>query len=121
MLVGMAPAHPETHHGGTVPVIAVIGGGASGTLAAVQVLRRAAAAGLPLRVLLIDRDGRHGRGRAYATADPAHLLNSPAGRMSAIAGDPGHLERWARAAGITHDGFLARRDYGRYLGALLAD
>jgi uncharacterized NAD(P)/FAD-binding protein YdhS len=121
MLVSMAAADSRPYPAGPAPVIAVIGGGASGTLTAVQVLRRAAVAGLPARVLLIDRDGRHGRGRAYATADPAHLLNSPAGRMSGIAGDPGHLERWARAAGVTHDGFLSRRDYGRYLSGLLAD
>jgi uncharacterized NAD(P)/FAD-binding protein YdhS len=106
---------------GNGPVAAIIGGGASGTLAAVQLLRRAAATGLPLRVLLIDRDGRHGPGRAYATTDPRHLLNSPAIRMSALPGDPGHLVRWAQARGIEHDGFLARRDYGRYLGELLAD
>jgi uncharacterized NAD(P)/FAD-binding protein YdhS len=103
------------------PTVAITGGGASGTLAAVQLLRRAGAAGLPLRVLLIDRDGRHGRGRAYSTTDPGHLLNSPAGRMSALPGDPGHLARWAQAEGIAHDGFLARRDYGRYLAGLLAD
>jgi uncharacterized NAD(P)/FAD-binding protein YdhS len=40
--------------------------------------------------------------------------------MSAVAGDPGHLIRWAAAAGISHDGFLTRRDYGRYLRDLLS-
>jgi uncharacterized NAD(P)/FAD-binding protein YdhS len=101
------------------PVIAIVGGGASGTLAAVHLLRLAADAP-PLRILLIDRHGRHGRGRAYATTHPAHLLNSPAQSMSAVAGDPGHLTRWAATAGISHDGFLTRRDYGRYLRDLLS-
>ena len=109
------------HLPGDGPTVAIIGGGASGTLAAVQLLRRAGAAARPLRVLLIDRDGRHGLGRAYSTAHPGHLLNSPAGRMSALPGDPDHLARWAKAQGIQHDGFLARRDYGRYLAELLAD
>ncbi|HMH91960.1 MAG TPA: FAD/NAD(P)-binding protein [Streptosporangiaceae bacterium] len=109
------------HLPGDGPTVAIIGGGASGTLAAVQLLRRAGAAALPLRVVLIDRDGRHGLGRAYSTTHPCHLLNSPAGRMSALPGDPGHLARWAQAEGIQHDGFLARRDYGRYLAGLLAD
>jgi len=101
-------------------VIAVIGGGASGTLATVYLLREAAARRLPLRVALIDRHGRHGLGQAYSTAHPAHLLNSPAGAMSALAGDPGHLSRWAAEAGLPRDGFLPRSAYGRYLTELLA-
>jgi len=40
--------------------------------------------------------------------------------MSALAGDPGHLTRWAAAAGLPHDGFLPRRAYGRYLTDSLA-
>src|SRR5580693_297877 len=74
---------------------------------------------MPARLLLIDRDGRHGLGRAYATTYPCHLLNSPVTRMSAVAGEPDHLERWAAARQIAHDGFLSRRDYGRYLLDLL--
>jgi uncharacterized NAD(P)/FAD-binding protein YdhS len=102
------------------PVIAVIGGGASGTLAAVYLLREAGSRRMPLRVALIDRHGRHGLGRAYSTAHPAHLLNSPAGAMSALAGDPAHLTRWAAGAGLPDDGFLPRSAYGRYLTELLA-
>jgi uncharacterized NAD(P)/FAD-binding protein YdhS len=101
--------------------VAVIGGGASGTLAAVYLLQAAAAARVPLRIALIDRHGRHGLGQAYATSNPAHLLNSPADRMSAVADDPGHLVRWAAASGIEHDGFLPRPAFGRYLSELLAD
>jgi uncharacterized NAD(P)/FAD-binding protein YdhS len=74
-----------------------------------------------LRIALIDRWGQHGLGRAYATAHPAHLLNSPVDRMSAVADDAGHLARWAEVNGITHDGFLSRPDFGRYLRELLAD
>jgi uncharacterized NAD(P)/FAD-binding protein YdhS len=102
-------------------VVTVIGGGASGTLTAFYLLREAAAARVPLRIALIDRNGRHGLGQAYATSNAAHLLNSRAERMSAVAGDPGHLVRWAAARGIEHGGFLPRADYGRYLNELLAD
>jgi uncharacterized NAD(P)/FAD-binding protein YdhS len=101
-------------------VIAVAGGGASGTLAAIYLLREAAGRQLPLRVALIDRHGRHGLGQAYSTTHPAHLLNSPAGAMSAVTGDPGHLTRWAAGAGLPPDGFLPRSAYGRYLTELLA-
>jgi uncharacterized NAD(P)/FAD-binding protein YdhS len=102
------------------PVIAIIGGGASGTLVTVNLLREAAARHLPLRVVLIDRHGRHGLGQAYSTTHPDHLLNSPTGAMSALVDDRGHLARWAAEAGWPDDGFLPRRAYGRYLTELLA-
>ena len=102
------------------PVIAIIGGGASGTLTAIHLLRLAVA-GRPMHIVLIDRDGRHGLGQAYATTHHRHLLNSPADTMSAVAGDPGHLLRWAGANGIAHDWFLRRSDYGRYLRETLAE
>ncbi len=101
-------------------MIAIVGGGASGTLTAIYLLREAASRRTPLRVALIDRHGRHGLGQAYSTRHPAHLLNSPSDAMSALVGDPGHLTRWAAAAGLPHDGFLPRRDYGRYLTDSLA-
>jgi uncharacterized NAD(P)/FAD-binding protein YdhS len=107
--------------GGARPVIAIIGGGASGTLTAIHLLRLAAARRQGMRIALIDREGRHGRGPAYSTAHPGHLLNSPAATMSALTGDPGHLLRWARAQGIAHDGFPPRSAYGRYLCDTLAD
>jgi len=106
---------------GRGPVIAVIGGGASGTLAAVHLLRAAVARRVPLRIALIDRLGRHGLGQAYATTNPDHLLNAPAGRMSALAGDPEHLVRWAAGHGFPTPGFLPRTVYGRYLRDLLGD
>ena len=40
---------------GRGPLIAVIGGGASGTLTAIHLLRAAAAQQYPLRIALIDR------------------------------------------------------------------
>jgi uncharacterized NAD(P)/FAD-binding protein YdhS len=100
---------------GQEPVIAIVGGGASGTLAAFYLLREAANRRTPLRIALIDWHGRHGLGQAYSTTHPAHLLNSPTAAMSALAGDPGHLARWAVQAGLPGDGFLPRRAYGRYL------
>lgn len=113
--------------------IAIIGGGASGTLTAVQLLRHAASRGRPLRISLIDEHGRHGLGQAYSTEDPAHLLNAMAGQMSALPGDPDHLISWAadnassagpaatNAGAVTNTTFLSRLDYGRYLRDTLAD
>jgi uncharacterized NAD(P)/FAD-binding protein YdhS len=100
--------------------VAVIGGGASGTLAAVHLLRSATAQRYQLRVVVIDRYGRHGLGQAYSTTHPAHLLNATAGQMSALAGDPDHLVRWAGPAAAGGSRFLARQLYGRYLRDTLA-
>lgn len=104
--------------------VAVVGAGASGTLAAVHLLRAAADRGRPLRLVLVDRNGEFGPGRAYRTDDPEHLLNTPAARMSALADDPDHFVRWNRGRGRDVDGgaFLPRGEYGRYLTeALLAE
>ena len=113
--------HDVDHAADRGPVVAVVGGGASGTLAVIHLLRSAAAERRPLRIIMIDRHGRHGLGQAYSTTHPAHLLNTPIGQMSALAGDPDHLVRWADAAGLQHDGFLPRRAYGRYLRDTLSD
>ena len=111
----------EPGPGGRGLAVAVIGGGASGALAVVHLLRAAAGTGCPLRIALIDRLGRHGLGQAYSTTCPEHLLNATADRMSAVAGHPGHLSRWAAAAGLPPRGFLPRAAYGRYLLDTLDD
>jgi uncharacterized NAD(P)/FAD-binding protein YdhS len=98
--------------GGREPLVAIIGGGASGTLAAIHLMRESARRRRPLRIALIDRLGRHALGQAYSTTHPDHLLNAPASQMSALADDPGHLVRWAAA---DPQAFLQRRRYGSYL------
>lgn len=106
--------------------IAIIGGGASGTLLAAQLLRRASA---PLRVLLFERMSEAGGGVAYGTAFAGHLLNVPAGRMSAFPDQPAHFLEWAAAragtagfpASIAAGDFLPRQLFSRYLTDVLAD
>ncbi|WP_344919674.1 FAD/NAD(P)-binding protein [Streptosporangium oxazolinicum] len=104
------------------PTVAVVGGGASGTLAAVHLLREARARAMPLEVVLIDQYGRHALGQAYSTTDPHHLLNACANKMSGLEDDPGHLLRWALDDGldVSDSDYLPRRTYGRYLRDLLA-
>ncbi len=105
--------------GNTHTTIAVVGGGCSGSLAAVQLVRAAASG---VRVALIERGPRFARGIAYGTGCPQHLLNVPAGRMSALPDDPSHFLRWASArdATLTSDSFARRALYGEYLESLLA-
>jgi uncharacterized NAD(P)/FAD-binding protein YdhS len=60
-----------------------------------------------------------GRGVAYSTTEPAHLLNVPAEGMSAWAGDPDHFARRFEAEGGDRHGFAQRRFFARYLGEML--
>ncbi|PPU06855.1 FAD/NAD(P)-binding protein [Xanthomonas arboricola] len=66
-------------------VIAIVGGGASGVLVALQLLRQAVA---PVQIVLIEPHPVLGEGVAYSTTRPEHLLNVPAARMSALVDAP---------------------------------
>jgi uncharacterized NAD(P)/FAD-binding protein YdhS len=96
--------------------VAVIGAGASGALQALHLKRGGA------EVSLIERGPAPGRGVAYGTKRPEHLLNVPARRMSAFSDDPDHFTRWfeGRAGGGAED-FAPRMLYGDYLQGLLAE
>jgi uncharacterized NAD(P)/FAD-binding protein YdhS len=105
--------------------IAIVGGGASGTLTAVQLLAHATAREIPVDITLIDAHGRHGLGLAYSTTHPGHLLNAMARQMSALPDDPDHLVRWTAASlapgrTLSASTFLPRRAYGQYLRDTLA-
>jgi uncharacterized NAD(P)/FAD-binding protein YdhS len=95
-----------------VPV-AIVGGGASGTILAAQLARRG------IESALIDGSGRAGKGVAYSTTEPAHLLNVRAEGMSAWAGDSEHFARRFAAEGGEPRGFAQRRLFGSYLGEIL--
>lgn len=97
--------------------VAIIGGGAAGVLVALRLLADPA---LPLRIALVDPAAEPGGGAAYATAQATHLLNVPAGRMSAFQDDPGHFVRYLAVRGYGEaetlpTAFVPRRAYGRYL------
>lgn len=102
------------------PVVAIVGGGFSGTLVAVNLTRLAR--GRPLRVLLFERRERFARGVAYGTSCPQHLLNVPAGMMSALPDEPDHFLGWlqARDPSAQRGTFAPRQLYGEYLEDLLS-
>jgi len=99
-----------------VPTIAVVGGGASGSITTVHTIR-SWADGTPLRIVMYDARGRPGRGVAYGTDDRSHLLNVPAARMSALADEATHFLDWlaTRDADATAWTFAPRATYGEYL------
>ena len=106
--------------------IAVVGAGFSGTLTALHLLTRTS----DRQILLCERNDRFGRGTAYGTIDPGHLLNVRASNMSAFPDRPDHFVRWLERTG-PHDAaemrqtpagtFVSRQLYGSYLTALLQD
>lgn len=104
--------------------IAIIGGGFSGTMTAVNLARLSPA---PLRVTLLNPGSPAGRGIAYGTRRPEHLLNVAARNMSALADHPNHFLEWLRTRteyadvpeAELRETYLPRRVYGDYLRGLL--
>ena len=95
--------------------VAIVGAGYSGTIAAVEIARAAPGAA----IILIEKSGCFAQGAAYGTRSPGHLLNVRARNMSALEDDPGHFAAWAAGEGYGADDYVPRRDYRRYLAALL--
>jgi uncharacterized NAD(P)/FAD-binding protein YdhS len=108
--------------------VAVVGAGFSGTLTAVHLVRMSVGT---VRVALIEKRKQFGRGVAYSTDDPSHLLNVPVGKMGAYAREHEHFLRWChehpdrcRAAAVENvqaGSFVPRKLYGDYIEDLLED
>ena len=100
--------------------VAIVGAGFSGSLLALHLLEFGPE---DLTIFLIEREAGFGRGLAYGTRDPHHLLNVRVGNMSAFPGRPRHLEQWLAGWGdeaLAHPAaFITRRAYGDYLGSML--
>lgn len=98
--------------------IAVAGAGFSGSLVALHILRSNPSA----TVILIERAAEFGRGLAYGTCDPKHLLNVRASNMSAFPEDPDHFIKWLALHMPPHSrpqSFVPRHIFGTYLQSLL--
>ncbi|WP_263416667.1 FAD/NAD(P)-binding protein [Terriglobus albidus] len=113
----------DTQETATAP-IAIVGGGVSGALTAYHLIRQNPKA----FVVLVDSSPSLGLGLAYATPSYRHLLNVPAGRMSALPDEPDHFLKWLRANHDPQAGpmtptsmtFAPRAVFGRYIQSLLA-
>jgi len=94
--------------------VAVIGGGASGALCAVQLLRQSR----PIVVHIFNDGFELGRGLAYSGDCQQLVLNVPAGRMSAFPDRPDDFKEWLAARHGTRyskDSFVPRPVFGDYL------
>src|SRR6201981_3573011 len=98
--------------------IAIIGGGVSGALTAFQLIKHKT----PARVILIDQRPDFGLGLAYSTPSLRHLLNVPAGKISALPDQPDHFLHWLRKnhdPAATEKTFAPRAIFGKYIQSLL--
>lgn len=102
--------------------ISIIGGGATGTLLAINLVRHAAK-GNALEINLIEKDAEIGRGVAYGTDKDFHLLNVPAAKMGAFPDDIEHFYRWLVENNFDYApaSFVPRKIYGEYLRQIFAE
>jgi uncharacterized NAD(P)/FAD-binding protein YdhS len=100
-------------------VVAIIGGGFCGVLSAVRLMELGS--GSIAKIILIEKQAQLGRGVAYGTHDDCHLLNVPAGQMSAFVEDPHDFLRFAseKNPDIKEGDFVPRKLYGQYLESRL--
>jgi uncharacterized NAD(P)/FAD-binding protein YdhS len=81
----------------------------------------------PLQVTVINDRRPAGRGVAYSTRRPQHLLNVAARNMSAFRDDPDHFLRWLRTRSEfdtlpeieLRERFIPRMVYGDYLRSIM--
>ena len=95
--------------------VAIIGAGFTGVALAIQLIRSLPAGA---RIVLIGSPQETGRGQAYGTERPEHLLNVRAERMSLFPDDPSHFVRWLKRQWPHRDPadkYVARESYGRYV------
>ena len=99
--------------------ITIIGGGASGTLLTINLLRSTHTE--PLTINLVERREKVGVGVAFSTDKDTHLLNVPAGKMGAFPDEIDHFHRWLKWNGYDYsaDDFVPRKIFGQYLRSLL--
>lgn len=110
------------------PRIAIVGAGFSGTLLAAHLVERCRHG---VQVRLYERGNSFARGMAYSTSNPSHLLNAPAGRMSAFPDRPDDFVEWLRGLPprfcpslperVSGADFVSRRLYGAYLQHILGE
>ncbi len=106
--------------------IAIIGGGASGTIAAIHLLHEFKK---PLRIYLLEKEQKFlFRGHAYSSSLKFERLNVPAGKMSIFSDLPMDFYDWLKlnrqqysSSEITPESFVSRRWFGDYLAERLSE
>jgi uncharacterized NAD(P)/FAD-binding protein YdhS len=103
----------------TAPLDSVIvGGGCSGVLVALELLRRSTR----ISVGIVEPANELGPGLAYGGESGEHLLNVATGNMSAFHDQEDHFLDWIREhvdGSVRPEQYVLRKNFGRYLGEVL--
>lgn len=99
--------------------IVIIGGGLSGILLAIHLLRHRQCPATDITV--IDINSPEKLGQAYSTREYQHLLNVPAAKMSAFTDDSRHFITWLAVNNLPfrQETFVPRNIYRRYIQDIL--
>ena len=107
--------------------VVIVGGGYTGTCAAIQLSRHAQQ---PCEISVVEQRTVVGRGLAYSAMEPDHRLNAPDMVHFVTPEDQEALRHWfEEQGGPTYDGqadpgddvlFIRRRDFGKFLGEQFA-
>jgi uncharacterized NAD(P)/FAD-binding protein YdhS len=100
--------------------IGIIGGGFTGTMTAVQLIRKSIE---PCEIIIINEKETFNKGIAYNPYSEKHLLNVISAKMSAFPDEPDNFLDWVMARKefkqkdrtLISNSFLQRRLYGEYL------
>jgi uncharacterized NAD(P)/FAD-binding protein YdhS len=103
--------------------VAIIGAGFSGTMTAIHLMQNSP---VPLQIILINDNENFFKGIAYSSYSKRHLLNVPAGKMSALPDEPAHFVKWlqkqeqfrSETPEELSEKFISRILYGNYLSHL---
>ncbi len=105
------------HRGNIISMksISIIGGGISGALVVMNLLRIAQKDTVSIK--WIEQSGSFGLGTAYSTDKAYHLLNVPAIAMGLFPDNPGGFYEWLKEKGHTYAeyDFVPRMIYGQYI------
>ncbi len=100
--------------------IAIVGAGFSGVALAWNLLQKLPAGS---RLILCSNEAAIGRGLAYGTPSPHHLLNVPAARMGISSADEADFLRFLQQMGLPFQAadFVPRNLYSAYLQSVLGE
>jgi uncharacterized NAD(P)/FAD-binding protein YdhS len=94
--------------------IGIIGGGISGTLSVLQIIKQSKK---PLTIFWFDTQNKFCKGYAYNTFDEGHLLNVRASNMSIFPDEPNHFVNWLSVHHSKYlpKDFVSRKIFGDYV------
>jgi uncharacterized NAD(P)/FAD-binding protein YdhS len=112
----------------TIKTITIIGGGACGVASYIQFIVQLKLAGLAeqVKINIIEKDNEIGKGLAFGTNQPGHLLNTQADLMGIFSFEPAQYAMWLEKkkhtvkkeltdASKPFDAYSTRRLYSDYL------